>query len=76
MSILLICQNTSGKAAVEERRYVIRDHMVILEGYGDTVLRRDAEELLSIPNGFYRMPTPNELDRYHQAERAKGMIQE
>jgi hypothetical protein len=83
MSILLISRNAIAVIAmttlcegIQTRCYVVRDHQVVLDGYPDTALRHDADELLHIPNGPYRMPTPEEQERFVQEIRAKGMIQE
>lgn len=86
MSILLICRNASGTISLSaecinevymhERHYPIMNHHVILDGYPDAVLRHDADTLLSMPSGLYRMPTPGEQDRFMQTQRSKGMIQE
>lgn len=82
--ILLFCENVSaivtleaetiGGVRVERRHYVVRNHMADICGYADAVLHHDAEKLLS--SHLYRQPTPEEQDRFMQARRAKGMIQE
>lgn len=70
MPIILKCRDVSGSVAfpsgmVEglpqpERRYAIVDNLVTLSGYPDAVLRHDMLELLSMPEGLYRMLTPQE----------------
>jgi len=84
MSILLICRNASaiitrdaetieGKR-VQRRHYPVREHMAILQGYPDEVLRHDADALLA--QEAYRLPTPDEQERCAQMQRARTMIQE
>lgn len=76
MSILLISTHTIGQIRMSdgERRYVILDHYVILEGYPDDVLQRDADELLR--NGLLHLPTPGEQEAWMAAQQAKTMAQE
>jgi hypothetical protein len=76
MSILLISTQATGQIRMSdgERQYVILDHSVILEGYPDDVLQRDADELLR--NGLLHLPTPGEQAAFMAAQQAKTMIQE
>lgn len=84
MQILLFCENASAiitleserieGVAVQRRHYPVRDHIAVLEGYADAVLHHDAENLLA--RRLYRELTPEEQDRYYQAQRTKGMVQE
>jgi hypothetical protein len=84
MSILLICRHESAIVTldaqiiegvqVNRRHYSVRDHHMTLDGYPDAVLHHDAEQLLA--QEIYRLPTPEEQERFTQAERTKGMVQE
>ncbi|GHO99545.1 hypothetical protein KSF_095930 [Reticulibacter mediterranei] len=83
MPILLISQRqhdivavTTAFSEMPTRFYVVENHQVILDGFSDDVLRHDADELLGIPGGPYRMPTPAEQEQFARAQQAKGMIQE
>jgi hypothetical protein len=71
-----MCLHESGQASVHEHHYVIQAHLVVLDGSPDEVLRRDAEELLGLPGGLYRLPTPGEQEAWMTTQRNKGMIQE
>jgi len=82
MSILLICRNASAiitleaehGVSVSRRHYPVRDHIAVLDGYPDAVLKHDADALLA--QEAYRLPTPDEQERFTQAQRARSMIQE
>jgi hypothetical protein len=81
--ILLISQKqhdivavTTAFSGLPTRFYAVENHHVILDGLPDDVLRHDADELLAIPSGPYRMPTPAEQEQFACAQQAKGMIQE
>jgi hypothetical protein len=86
MSILLICLHESGQISlnaariggieVPKRDYVIKDHMVILDGYPDGVLHHDADALLAVEGEVYRMMTPGEQEQLMRRQQARGMIQE
>lgn len=86
MQIRLKCRDSSGAISfpaltlagyqVPARHYQIVDSTVILEGYSDAVLHHDADELLAVPGGLYRMPTPAEQDAYMQVQQAASMVQE
>ena len=86
MEIKLICRDVSGSVAFSaglidglpapERRYEIAEHQVVLAGYDDYVLHHDADELLAMPNGMYRMPTPAEQDAQAQAQQQASVVQE
>lgn len=86
MHILLICRHAHGSASfpaglveghlAPERRYVIQDHQVVLQGHVPAVLHHDADELLAIPGELYKVPTPAEIDALAEAERVASMVQE
>jgi len=86
MKIVLMCRHAHGSVAFAEetiaghhvpaRRYEIVDHIVTLEGHLPLILHHDAEELLSMPGGFYRMPTPAEQDSQAKSVREAASIQE
>ena len=73
---LLICEASHDQVTIlgTERRYVVRDHQLVLRGYPDAVLREDVAQLLLSP--FFRMPTPDEQAHFVQTEQQKGMVQE
>jgi hypothetical protein len=82
MPIILKCRDVSGSASfpsgmVEglpqpERHYRIDSNLITLDGYPDTVLRHDMLELLSMPDGLYRMLTPQEQSA--QAAQAQAAL--
>lgn len=86
MQIILICRNSHGSVAfpkelveghhAPERRYEIVDHHVTLEGHPDIILHHDADELLAMPDGLYRMPTHKELDAKAKAKREAATVEE
>lgn len=84
--LLLVCRQQYGKATfppeyigshhAPERSYEISDGYLFLSGYPHAILHHDADELLRIPGRLYRIATPNEQERYLQAQRSRMMIQE
>lgn len=84
--IQLFCRNASGqivfaKALIEghhapERAYDIVDHTVQLVGYPGPVLHHDADYMLSIPGGVYRLPTPAEQNAQADAQRKAATVEE
>ncbi len=86
MEITLICKHETGQATfpakrisghqASERRYNIVDHKVVLEGHHDDVLKADAQELLAMPDGLYRMPTAAEQEQWQKETEKAKQIQE
>ncbi len=86
MEILVLCQNLSGSVAfsagliegvpVPARIYPIADGKLTLSGYADSILQHDLEELLQMPNGLYRLPTPAEQEQFARAREAARQLQE
>lgn len=61
--------------AVPQRRYSISNHLVVLTG-PDVVVHHDADELLGMPDGLYRVLTPGEQEAMVATQTKQGMIQE
>lgn len=86
MDILLMCRHAHGSAAfpakvieghhAPARRYAIEEYQVVLSGHAPAILHHDADELLAVPGGLYRMPTAKEQERWQRAQRAKTKIEE
>ena len=86
MHITLICRHSHGSVSfpeglieghhAPERRYAIHDHHVTLDGHSDIILHHDAEKLLAMPGGLYRMPTPAEQTSLVEAKHEASTVQE
>lgn len=86
MEIMLMCKNSSGSVAFSAglveglpaptRKYLIVDGKITLSGYSDAILHHDADELLNMPSGLYRMPTPAEQEQMFQEAQQASMAQE
>lgn len=86
MEIILVSKHETGQAALHakrigghlapERQYHIINHKLTLSGHPDKVLKSDAQELLNMPNGLYRMPTPAEQEQWRREEQEANQIQE
>lgn len=86
MQITLKCKHSYGMVSfpasrieglpIPERHYDIVNGFVTLVGYNDTVLHHDCEELLAMPNGLYRMPTPAEQEALTQQAQQASTAQE
>jgi hypothetical protein len=84
--IILICKYDNGSASFHaemiegvqaaERRYQAVNGEMVLDGYPDVILHHDADYLLSIPGGIYRMPTPEEQDAKAEAARKAATVEE
>lgn len=86
MHIVLKCRASTGAVSfpattlngwtAPARLYQIVDSTVVLSGYPDAILHQDADDLLKMPNGLYRMPTPAEQSEMVQASQAAVSVQE
>ncbi|HET8911890.1 MAG TPA: hypothetical protein VFN23_10525 [Ktedonobacteraceae bacterium] len=86
MEILLMCKNSSGSVAFSAglvegisaptRKYLIEGGAITLSGYSDAILHHDCEELLHMPSGLYRMPTPAEQEAMLQKTQQASQLQE
>ena len=84
--ITLKCSASTGSAAfhaemiegiqVPSRRYAITDNEIRLDGFDEIILQHDAQELLNMPDGLYRMPTPAEQDVATEVKRASVTVSE
>lgn len=70
----LYCERARGSVQIGPRRYEIREHIVSLKGYEDSVLRADLQVLLDSTG--YRMLTPREQELQAALQRQATMIQE
>ena len=86
MQIILVCRDEKGSASfpaemiegvhAPARRYEIANNQVILDGYDDIVLHHDADALLAMPDGLYRMQTPAEQNEKASSRRKAKTVEE
>ena len=86
MQIVLICRDEKGSASfpaeliegmrAPARRYEIVNNQIILDGYDDIVLHHDADALLAMPDGLYRMQTPAEQNEKASSKRRAKTVEE
>ena len=89
MRIIVLCRDAIGQVAfpaetidgilTHERRYAITNHVVVLDshaGLSEAVIHHDVAVLLGMPNGFYRLPTPDEQNAMVEEERRAAIVEE
>ena len=86
MSITLICKYDNGSAPFHAeliagihapaRSYAVVDGEMTLDGHPNAVLCHDADYLLSIPGGLYRVMAPEEQNAKAQAKRKAATVEE
>lgn len=86
MKIVLKCRDSHGSASfpaeliegihAPARRYEIADHQLVLKGHADIVLHHDAQALLSMPHGLYRLLTAEEQNAVAEAKRKASTVEE
>lgn len=85
MQLILYCRDAYGSVSfpaesindvpAPERHYRIADHLLVLSGT-DALVHHDADELLAMPDGLYRMLTPTEQDALVQVQQTASSVQE
>lgn len=58
------------------RSYNVVNGKLTLAGQHELVLHHDAQELLALPDGLYRLPTPAEQEAWATEQAKAGQIQE